>query len=413
MRVAHTVESAAGDREVVVVVVPVAGEPPRTAVGPGSQRVVRIPPGAGANPRPALIRMLAQPVWRDRLRVSGMLPRAARAAPPMLADDLFAALGRPSGWSVHVARAGLAPLGVALAELLGAPFATLDLDDDDETLLRRLGEHAEADAHRRLLSAFAGCFSGIWLAAPQEAAALAARHGVSTAVLPNAVRIPASPRRMPSSPPDLLFVGNLSYRPNLDAATALVERVQPGVRERTGLPITVSVVGDHGGDPRALSLGRRPGVMVRGFVSDLTELYARASIVVVPLTDAAGTRIKLLEAFAHEVPVVATPAAAAGLAVQDGTHLFVGRTVAELAAHIATLLAHPQAGPRLADEARRYVESNHSPPVVAARVRSLLSAAAEAAENAHLVGNQPVAGLSPASRSASTETDSPADTTGC
>ena len=290
MRVARIVESAAGDREVVVVVVPVAGEPLGTATVPGAQRVVRIPPGAGANPRPALIRMLARPAWRDRLRVSGVLPRAARAASPMLADDIFAALGRPSGWAVHVARAGLAPLGVALAELLGAPFATLDLDDDDETLLRGLGEHAEADAHRRLLSAFAGCFSGIWLAAPQEAAAVAARHGVSTAVLPNSVRIPASPRRMPSSPPDLLFVGNLSYRPNVDAATALVERVRPGVRERTGLPITVSVVGDHGGDPRVLSLGRQPGVLVRGFVSDLTELYARASVVVVPMTDAAGTR---------------------------------------------------------------------------------------------------------------------------
>jgi glycosyltransferase involved in cell wall biosynthesis len=407
MRVAHTVESAAGDREVVVVVVPVAGEPPEAVGGPGSQRVVRIPPWTGANPRPALVRLLAQPVWRERLRAAGMLPRAARSAPPMLADELFAALGRPSGWSVHVARAVLAPLGVALAELLGAPFATLDVDDDDETLLRRLGEHAEADAHRRLLSAFAGCFSGIWLAAPEEAAALAARHGVSTAVLPNAVRIPTSPQRVPSRPPDLLFVGNLSYRPNLDAATALVERVQPAVRERSGLPTTVSVVGEHGGDPRALRLGRRPGVMVRGFAHDLAELYARASIVVVPLTDGGGTRIKLLEAFAHEVPVVATPAASAGLAVQDGIHLFVGRTVAELAAHITTLLADPQAGPRLADEARRYVESNHSQPVVAARVRRLLRAAAEAAEHGQGVGTQPVARLSSASRAASTDTDPP------
>ncbi|GAA1193249.1 glycosyltransferase [Pseudonocardia alaniniphila] len=406
MRVARVVESAAEDREVVVVVVPVAGEPLGNATIPGVQRVVRIEPGAGANPRPALIRMLAQPEWRDRLQVSGILPRAARAAPPMLADDIFSALGRPTGWAVHVARAGLAPLGVALAELLDAPFATLDLDDDDESLLRRLGEHAEAHAHRRLLSAFAGCFSGIWLAAPQEAAAVAARHGVPTAVLPNAIRIPASPQHVPSSPPDLLFVGNLSYQPNVDAATALVEQVQPRVRERTGLPITVSVVGHHGGDPRILSLSRHPGVMVRGFVNDLTELYARASVVVAPLTDAAGTRIKLLEAFAHTVPVVATPAAAAGLAVQDGTHLSVGRTFAELASHVATLLADPQAGARMAGEARRYVEENHSPPVVAAQVHSLLRMAAETAERAHPDGPARTTGRIPVSQAAITETES-------
>ncbi|WP_433296744.1 glycosyltransferase [Pseudonocardia sp. CA-142604] len=407
MRVARVVESAAEDREVVVVVVPVAGEPLGNTTIPGVQRVIRIPPGAGANPRPALIRMLAQPVWRDRLRVSGILPRAARAAPPMLADDIFSALGRPTGWAVHVARAGLAPLGVALAELLDAPFATLDLDDDDETLLRRLGEDAEAHAHRRLLYAFAGCFSGIWLAAPQEAAAVAARHGVPTAVLPNAIRIPTSPQRMPSSPPDLLFVGNLSYQPNVDAATALVEQVQPSVRERTGLPITVSVVGHHGGDPRVLSLSRHPGVMIRGFVSDLTELYARACVVVAPLTDAAGTRIKLLEAFAHTVPVVATPAAAAGLAVQDGTHLSVGRTFAELASHVAMVLADPQAGARMADEARRYVEGNHSPQIVAAQVHTLLRRAAEAAEKARSAGPTRTTGRIPVSQAANAETESP------
>ena len=85
----------------------------------------------------------------------------------------------------------------------------------------------------------------------------------------------------------------------------------------------------------------------------------------------------------------------------------MGRTFAELASHVTTLLADSQAGARLADEARCYVESNHSPPFVAARVRSLLSDAAEAAESAHSAGPQPVPGRIPASRSASAEANSP------
>ena len=66
-----------------------------------------------------------------------------------------------------------------------------------------------------------------------------------------------------------------------------------------------------------------PDVEVTGFVSDLDTVYAATDVVVVPLRLGAGTRIKLLEAFAHGVPVVASRVAAAGLERLDGRHLMV------------------------------------------------------------------------------------------
>jgi glycosyltransferase involved in cell wall biosynthesis len=374
MRVANVVDAAAADRDVVVVVIPVAGEPPDAGGPTSGVPVVRIdrPDGPG---RRELIRLLAQPTWRQRLDVAGQWPAATRAAPPTVAETVVGALGRRSGWAVHVVRAGLAPLGVALAELLDAPWATLDLDDDDVALLRALGQADEADAYGRLLDAFAGCFAGIWLAAEQEAAAVAARIGLPTVTVPNAVRLPRRPVRAPVAPPDLLFVGNLTYPPNIDAARILGERVLPSVRRTTGTPVTATLAGPHDGNPALTGLGRHAGVRLPGFVPDLSALYAGASACVVPLTHGAGTRIKLLEAMAHGVPVVATPAAFAGLPVEPGVHVLAGGSPEAIADRVATLLADPAMGERIAGAARRFVELHHAAPVVAARVRELLDAA--------------------------------------
>jgi glycosyltransferase involved in cell wall biosynthesis len=54
-------------------------------------------------------------------------------------------------------------------------------------------------------------------------------------------------------------------------------------------------------------------VVAAGFVEDLRAAYADAACAVVPLLRGGGTPLKLLEALCYGVPVVATPAATAGL----------------------------------------------------------------------------------------------------
>ena len=109
-----------------------------------------------------------------------------------------------------------------------------------------------------------------------------------------------------------------------------------------------------------------------GAVEDLAPWYAGADVVVVPLREGAGTRIKVLEAFAHRRPVVATPAAVAGLAVVDGRSVHLGTTAGELAAHTARLLTDPDEARRTVDEAEAVLAANYLLDVVAPRARRLL-----------------------------------------
>lgn len=86
---------------------------------------------------------------------------------------------------------------------------------------------------------------------------------------------------------------------------------------------------------------------------DLSKQYARAKLAVIPLQAGGGTRIKLLEAFAYGVSVVATPVGAAGIAVENRTHLLLADSPATFADACAKLLSDAQLGARLSANARR------------------------------------------------------------
>ncbi len=75
-----------------------------------------------------------------------------------------------------------------------------------------------------------------------------------------------------------------------------------------------------------------------GRVPDMAAELARADVVVVPVRYGSGTRLKILEAFAQQVPVVSTPLGAEGLGAVDGVHLLLGDTAAALADACARLL---------------------------------------------------------------------------
>ncbi len=62
---------------------------------------------------------------------------------------------------------------------------------------------------------------------------------------------------------------------------------------------------------------------------------------VVPVRYGGGTRVKILESFAHRVPVVSTRLGAEGLEVEDGVHLLLADGPEDFAAATVRLLRDP------------------------------------------------------------------------
>jgi hypothetical protein len=80
----------------------------------------------------------------------------------------------------------------------------------------------------------------------------------------------------------------------------------------------------------------------------------------------------VLEAFAHRRPVVATPAAVAGLDVVDGRSVLLGADAAALASLVAGVLHDPARAGQIVGEADAVLDDKYRLDVVVSRARRLL-----------------------------------------
>jgi glycosyltransferase involved in cell wall biosynthesis len=182
----------------------------------------------------------------------------------------------------------------------------------------------------------------------QEAAAVRAlTPSARVEVIPNGVQIDRyRPGNRPPTPGDLLFTGHLSYGPNVRAAEWFVREVLP--RLHTGV---LHVVGALPA-PQVLGL-RSARVKVHGDVPDTLPYQHAAELVVAPLRDGGGTRLKVLEAAACGNAIVSTSVGAEGLDLVPGRDLLVADTAEDFAGAVAKLLGDAAARERLGGSAQR------------------------------------------------------------
>ena len=148
-----------------------------------------------------------------------------------VADDVADAAA--NCWAVHVMRLYLAPFVSALLDRPGRPPMVLDLDDVESTTHRSLGLGSDAERYERLEARYLPLFDRVLTASPRDARSVTRRLGLTAVqAVPNAVR----PSRLPFEPAgahDLLFVGNLSYPPNAEAARWVCGEVLPLMGDAT------------------------------------------------------------------------------------------------------------------------------------------------------------------------------------
>jgi glycosyltransferase involved in cell wall biosynthesis len=241
-------------------------------------------------------------------------------------------------------------------------------------------ERMDADKYRALELGFLGRFDLTVLASEGEVGPLAGRNpGARFAVVPNSIRLPdpgalqSSPREADGVPRipaiDFLLVGTLGYYPNVDAAIHLCREIGP-LLARGGAPARIAVVG-RAPPPALRDLSRIEGVLLQADVPDVAPYYAAAKVAVVPIRAGGGSRIKILEAFAHGLPVVSTSLGAEGLEVEHGRHLLIADGAEAFAAAALRLRDDRILAALLVAEARRLLAERYGFEVAAARIESL------------------------------------------
>jgi glycosyltransferase involved in cell wall biosynthesis len=289
--------------------------------------------------------------------------------------------------AVHVMRLYLAPLALPFLRRPPAdrPFCVLDLDDDDARTYRRLmriyydlsnsraaaAAGAEAEKYRVFAQTYLAGFDRVTVCSEADANRLAGQFpGVRFAVVPNGFQLAA--RVLQHEPTELgplrlLFVGTFGYFPNVDAGLFLCREVLPALRRLTDREIRIDLVGS-GSEAAMAGLHGHVEARLHDFVQDLAPLYAAADVAVVPLRAGGGTRIKILEAFAHGVPVVTTSLGAEGIDATDGVHLLVADNAEALAHACLRIKQAPEFAARLAAHAADLLAARYTPPRIEAEL---------------------------------------------
>jgi glycosyltransferase involved in cell wall biosynthesis len=181
-------------------------------------------------------------------------------------------------------------------------------------------------------------------------------------VVPNVVDVASiSPIRAPESQ-RALFVADYSYEPNRHSARFLITEVMPRVWKR--LPQARLILVGRG---LALTGGIDPRIEVHGFVADLPAVYATAGCALVPLLESGGSPLKLIEAMAYGLPIVATPLAAGGVdGLESDVHYLAGEGAEGFAAAVVRALGK-NAG-EIGAAARSLAESEYSIEALAKRL---------------------------------------------
>jgi glycosyltransferase involved in cell wall biosynthesis len=169
-----------------------------------------------------------------------------------------------------------------------------------------------------------------------------------------------------SSPPTILMTGSFHYPPNADAVGYFIHDILPKIR-RLQPGVKLAVVGSVDNDRRRAFAGCE-GVELLGRVPRIEDVLARVDLLVAPFRLGGGTRIKILEAFAHRIPVVSTTIGAEGLAVRSGRELLIADSADEFARACVRVLDDRELRARHVADAYDLVEREYSWPKIRAEL---------------------------------------------
>lgn len=123
----------------------------------------------------------------------------------------------------------------------------------------------------------------------------------------------------------ILFNGMLSYKPNLDALKAILEKINPVLLDQNAFKYKIIVCGK--GLPAELNELKGyqdKNIIYTGFVKDIDTYFKAADIFLNPVQTGGGIKTKMVEAIGFGTTVIATASGATGIVKEVcGDKLFI------------------------------------------------------------------------------------------
>ena len=183
-------------------------------------------------------------------------------------------------------------------------------------------------------------------------------------VIPNGISMESySPGRRASLPaPNIGFLGNMAYSPNIPAVHWLHDEIFLPLRKM--IPSLSLIVIGRDPVPSIRKLAENLDVIVTGTVENIWDYVNSVDVLVFPLWIGGGLKNKILEAMYAGRPVVTTRIGNEGIEATPGRDIMICSNAREFVDVVRNLLSSENDRTRIGESARRLVSEKFSWPKI-------------------------------------------------
>lgn len=248
----------------------------------------------------------------------------------------------------------------------GMPFSkTLDYMDALSLGMKRRAEHSsfglkavfrrEARLLKKYEQKLLGEFDHHTIISAADGREIDPGASAGIVTIPNGVDVDFFSSRSDAKPAfELVFVGNMGYFPNVEAARFLVKKILPLLPAQTNL-----LLAGARPDPQVKALAGQ-NVHISGWVEDIRDAYADGKIFVAPLFTGSGQQNKILEAMAMGLPCITTPLVNQAISASPSEEILLADTAETFAEQIRKLQADAAWRAQVSAAGRKMVEEKYS-----------------------------------------------------
>lgn len=172
----------------------------------------------------------------------------------------------------------------------------------------------------------------------------------------------------------ILFTGKMSYSPNDEAAQWFAKGIFPLISKEIK-NVKFHIVGkDPTEEVKRLASEQ---IIVTGYVDDMEPYFKMADLIVLPLRNGGGVKVKLLQAVSHKKPIVSTPIGVEGTEYADGKTIHVTDDRIEFAKACVSILKDPEKAKLRQSQAYDIFIKNYTWEIIGKKYLQMLREAAD------------------------------------